>query len=83
MPKLGTGGNVTAPKVGAVLECVDEGPGTAAPVPPPWRGLTRSRQLGRRPGACFQGGSTMPLPQLEALGIGLQPVLGPVGGDAG
>ena len=35
MPKLGTSGNATAPKVGAVLECVDEGPGTAAPVPPP------------------------------------------------
>ena len=35
MPKLGTGGNTTASETGVVLECVDKGPGMAAPVPPP------------------------------------------------
>ena len=39
MPKLGTGGNTTAPKVGAVLECVLEGLGMVAPVPPPGAAL--------------------------------------------
>ena len=39
MPMLGTSGNAMAPKVGAVLEHVDEGPGMAAPVPPPGTAL--------------------------------------------
>ena len=34
MPKLGTSGNATVPKAGAVVESVVEGPGAVAPVPP-------------------------------------------------
>ena len=39
MPKLGTGGNATADKMGAVLDCVVEGLGVAAPIPPPGAAL--------------------------------------------
>ena len=39
MPKLGTGGNAMAPKAGAMLECMVEGLGTVAPVPPPGAAL--------------------------------------------
>ena len=39
MPKLGTGGNAMADEMGAMLDCVVEGLGAVAPVPPPGTAL--------------------------------------------
>ena len=84
MPKLGTGGNAMALKMGAMLKCVLEGPGTAAPVPPPGAALRgRAGLAAARARASRAVQLCMPLPRLEVLGVGLQPALGPVGGDAG
>ena len=49
-------------KDGCRVEVCVGGSGHSGSGSPPWRGLARSRRFGRHLGACFQGGSTMPLP---------------------
>ena len=83
MPKLGTGGNTTASEMGAVLECVDEGLGTAALVPPPGVALRGRAGLAAARARASRAVRLCHCPDLRRQGIGLQPALGPVGGNAG
>ena len=90
-PGLGNGGKTVAHERGAMGgssailadDGMVRGPGTAAPVPPPWRDFTRSHTLGCHLGACCLSGVAIPLPRLKLLGIGLQLALGPVDSNTG
>ena len=83
MHKLGTGGNTMAPKVGAAVKCVVEGLGAAAPVPPPLVQPHEVMPVWLPPGHMLPGWFSYATAPFKALGIGLQPMLGPVSRDAG